>query len=59
MGWFYAAGLMFPALAALILLYELWRVATGGLQESDLVAVAESEDVPHESPETPAQGGAR
>lgn len=59
MGWFYAAGLVFPALAALILLLELWRVATGGLQEGDLVAVAESEDVPHGGVEPPPGGGAR
>ena len=59
MGWFYAAGLVFPALAALILLFELWRVATGGLQESDLVAVAESEDVPHETHEPAAVEGSK
>jgi len=47
MGWFYASGLVFSALAFLIILRDLWRLLTGQLSEAELVGVRESEDVPH------------
>jgi TRAP-type transport system small permease protein len=47
MAWFYASGVMFAVLAALILLHELWKLVSGRLADDELVAVAESEDAPH------------
>jgi TRAP-type C4-dicarboxylate transport system permease small subunit len=47
MAWFYASGLVFAVLAALILLHELYKLLTGRIQESQLVAVTESDDMPH------------
>jgi TRAP-type transport system small permease protein len=44
MAWFYASGLMFAVLAALILVHELWKLVTGRLSQADLVAVKESEE---------------
>jgi len=40
----YAAGVVFAALAALILLIDLWRMATGRLGDAELVMVQESEE---------------
>jgi TRAP-type C4-dicarboxylate transport system permease small subunit len=48
MAWFYASGLVFAALSALVLLLELWRVLTGDISDEELLAVAESEEVPQE-----------
>lgn len=48
MAWFYACGVLFAVLAAVILLHELWQLMTGKLEEGQLVAVTESDDVPHE-----------
>jgi TRAP-type C4-dicarboxylate transport system permease small subunit len=45
MAWLSASGLVFAVLAALIVLLELWKLATGQLAESELVAIVESEDV--------------
>ena len=44
MAWFYASGLVFSVLAALILVHDLWQLACGRLTEADLVGIAESED---------------
>ena len=44
MAWFYASGLMFAVLAALVLLHELWKLVTGQLSPGDLVAIKESEE---------------
>ena len=46
MAWFYASGLLFAVLAALVLLHELWKLLTGRLRDDELVAVAESDDMP-------------
>jgi TRAP-type C4-dicarboxylate transport system permease small subunit len=46
MAWFYASGVVFAVLAALILAHELWKLVTGRLDEADLVTVAESDDMP-------------
>lgn len=43
-GIFYLAGVVFGALAAVILVYDLWRVLSGAAREDELVAVAESEE---------------
>ena len=46
---FYGCGLVFAVSAAVILLNELWRLATGQLSESDLT-IRESDDMPHGDP---------
>jgi TRAP-type transport system small permease protein len=52
MGYFYAAGLFFSVFAFLFLLNDLWRLLTGKLAEQELVAVTESDDMPHGNPQT-------
>ena len=47
MAWFNASGVVFAALAGLIVVLELWKLVTGGLREAELVAISESEDKPH------------
>jgi len=42
--WFYASGVVFAVSAALLLLYDLWRLATGQLSEDELIAIRESEE---------------
>jgi len=44
-GFFYSAGIVFGVSAAVILLYDLWRVATGAASEEDLVAVRDNEEL--------------
>ena len=44
MAWIYASGLMFAVLAAAIVLFELFKLAVGRLDESQLVGVVESEE---------------
>jgi len=48
----YASGLVSAALMGITLLGNLWRVATGQLTDADLVTVAESEDRPHDAPQS-------
>jgi TRAP-type C4-dicarboxylate transport system permease small subunit len=43
-GIFYASGIVFGVSAAVILLYDLWRVLTGRTSEDDLIAVRDSEE---------------
>ncbi len=43
----YAAGVVFAVPAALLLLNQLWRTATGRLHDDELVMVQESEDLAH------------
>jgi TRAP-type C4-dicarboxylate transport system permease small subunit len=47
MSLFYACGAFFAVSGAVILLDQLWRLATGQLREDELVGVRESEDQPH------------
>lgn len=51
MGWFYASGLFFSAVAFLFILNDLLRLLTGKLTEAELVGVTESDDMPHGHPE--------
>jgi TRAP-type transport system small permease protein len=46
MAWFYVSGVLFAVLAAIILAHELYKLLTGRVADSELVAVAESEDLP-------------
>jgi TRAP-type C4-dicarboxylate transport system permease small subunit len=50
MAWFYASGLLFAVLAGLIVVFELFKLAMGRLDESQLIGVIESEDAPHGEP---------
>lgn len=45
MAWFYAAGVVFAALAIVVLLHQLWRVLTGQASAAELIGMRESEDV--------------
>jgi TRAP-type C4-dicarboxylate transport system permease small subunit len=54
MAGFYASGLVFSALAGMIIAFELWKLLTGQLREGELVAVSESDDVPHGQPIHPS-----
>lgn len=47
MGWFYAAGMVFAALGAPILLQDLWRLLTGQIDDAHLMLVHGSEEAPH------------
>jgi len=47
MAWFYSCGMVFAVSAAVILLMDFWRLLTGKMREDELVAIQESEDVPH------------
>jgi TRAP-type C4-dicarboxylate transport system permease small subunit len=51
MAWFYVSGVVFAALAGVILLHELYRLLTGRLAEDQLLTVAESDDLPHSPPQ--------
>lgn len=42
---FYSSGVVFGVSAAVIMLYDLYRVLTGAAKQDELVAVKESEDV--------------
>lgn len=42
---FYSSGIVFGLSATVIMLYDLYRVVTGGANLSELVAVKESEDL--------------
>jgi TRAP-type C4-dicarboxylate transport system permease small subunit len=44
MAWFYASGVVFAALAMVIIAADFWKLVTGKLSEKDLVAVVESEE---------------
>jgi hypothetical protein len=47
MAWFSVSGVVFAVLAGVIILLEIWKLLTGRLADTDLVGIAESEDVPH------------
>ncbi len=47
MGIFFSVGLMFAVLGGLIIARDFYKLVTGQMSEADLMAVRESEDVPH------------
>lgn len=47
MGIFFATGLMFAVLGGLIIARNLYHLVTGQMSSDELMAVRESEDVPH------------
>lgn len=46
-GIFYAAGFVFGVSASLIIAWELYLLLTGKLGDDDLIAISESEELPH------------
>jgi TRAP-type C4-dicarboxylate transport system permease small subunit len=47
MAWFYASGVVFAALAAVVILHEFWKLVSGQLADDQLIGIVESEeDVP-------------
>lgn len=56
---FYAAGLVFGASAAAILLYELYLLVSGKLADEALVMVTESDEILHEQNQSSTTKGAR
>ena len=54
MAWFYASGLFFSVVAAFFILNDFWKLVTGKLADSELIAVIESEDaLPLHDPNAP------
>jgi TRAP-type C4-dicarboxylate transport system permease small subunit len=47
MGYFYASGMAFAVLGALVVLSDLWRLLTGKIDDDHLVLMQESEEAPH------------
>ena len=47
MGIFFASGLMFAVFGGLIISRDLYRLLAGQMSEDELMAVRESEEVPH------------
>lgn len=47
MGWFYAGGMVFSVLSLPILLRDLYRLATGQIDDEHLVLMQESEEAAH------------
>ena len=50
MGIFFSTGLMFAVLGGLIIARDLYRLVSGQMTDNELMAVRESEDVPHGQP---------
>lgn len=50
MAWFYASGMVFAVLGALILLRDLLRLLQGNLGDDELMAIRETEEQAHEAP---------
>ena len=46
-GLFYAAGIAFGASSCVIIVHELYRLVTGQVADADLIAISESEELPH------------
>ena len=49
MAWFYASGIVFAVLGALIVLRDLLRLLGGKLQDHELLAIQESEEHAHDA----------
>ena len=50
MGYFYAAGVFFSVFAMVFILSDFWKLVSGQLNESELIGVTESDDMPHGDP---------
>lgn len=48
--YFYSAGVICAVGCAIVLLHELWLLATGQLRNDELVGIRESDDMPHGDP---------
>ena len=49
MAWFYASGMVFAVLGALVVLRDLLRLLGGQLQDHELLAIQESEEQAHDA----------
>ena len=49
MAWFYASGMVFAVLGALVVLRDLLRLLGGQLQDHELLAIQESEEHAHDA----------
>jgi TRAP-type transport system small permease protein len=47
MAFFYSCGLVFAVSAAIVLLYDFYRLVSGQLSESELLGIRESEEATH------------
>lgn len=50
MAYFYACGMVLAVSGGVILLQQLWRMATGQLSEDELIGIRESEEEPIDAP---------
>lgn len=50
MGYFYASGVVFSLLAAPILVLNFFRLVMGQMDNSELIGIRESDDMPHGDP---------
>lgn len=50
MGYFYLCGMVLAVSGGIILLQQLWRLASGQLSENELIGVRESEEEPVDAP---------
>ena len=50
MAYFYACGMVLAVSGGVILLQQLWRMATGQLSEDELIGIRESEEEPVDAP---------
>jgi TRAP-type C4-dicarboxylate transport system permease small subunit len=44
MAWFFASGVVFAALAMVLILFDFWKLVSGQLAENELIGVVESEE---------------
>jgi TRAP-type C4-dicarboxylate transport system permease small subunit len=58
MAWFYASGVVFAVLGALVIALDFWKLLTGRLAEAELIGIVESEEDVAGADKTPALGKA-
>lgn len=56
MAGFYASGVVFAAMAGVVVLNDLYKLFTGQLGEAELIGVRESDDMPNGHPEKTTAG---
>jgi len=52
MSWIFGLGYVTSVGIALVSLHKLWRIVSGQVTDQELIAVRESEEMPHEQPDT-------
>lgn len=56
--WVFGVGYLTSAAIAVHALHKLWRIAGGHIRDDELIAISESEDMPHAPPAAATQGKA-